>query len=67
MPLTSHHVTRMTEMGDILAKLISGSKRHADKLFAKELILLLLLVLAEQTTTMYTTIRHVFQNNTIMT
>ncbi len=39
MPLTSHHVTRMTEMGDILAQLISGSKRPADKLFAKELIL----------------------------
>lgn len=39
MPLTSHHVTRMTEMGDILAKLITGSKRPADKLFAKELIL----------------------------
>lgn len=39
MPLTSHHVTRMTEMGDILAHLISGSKRPADKLFAKELIL----------------------------
>ena len=39
MPLTSHHVTRMTEMGDLLANLISGSKRPADKVFCKEIIL----------------------------
>ena len=39
MPLTSHHVTRMTDMGDLLANLISGSKRPADKIFCKEIIL----------------------------
>ena len=39
MPLNSHHVTRMTEMGDLLAQLISGSKRPADKIFCKEIIL----------------------------
>ena len=39
MPLTSHHVTRMTEMGDLLANLISGSKRPTDKIFCKEIIL----------------------------
>jgi exonuclease V gamma subunit len=39
MPLTSYHVTRMTEMGDILANQIKGSKRPADKIFCKEIIL----------------------------
>jgi exodeoxyribonuclease V gamma subunit len=39
MPITSYHVTRMTEMGDILANLIKGSKRPADKIFCKEIIL----------------------------
>ena len=39
MPLTSHHVTRMTEMGDILARITAQARRPADKLFCKELIL----------------------------
>ena len=39
MPLTSHHVTRMTEMGDILARVTAQARRPADKLFCKELIL----------------------------
>jgi exonuclease V gamma subunit len=39
MPIKSHHVTRMTDMGDILAGLIGPGKRPDDKLFCKELIL----------------------------
>ena len=39
MPITSHHVTRMTEMGDILARVTAQARRPADKLFCKELIL----------------------------
>ncbi|MEY4445792.1 MAG: exodeoxyribonuclease subunit gamma [Verrucomicrobiota bacterium] len=39
MPLTSYHVTRMTEMGDILARITAEVRRPADKLFCKELIL----------------------------
>jgi exodeoxyribonuclease V gamma subunit len=39
MPVTSHHVTRMTEMGDTLAGLIGPGNRPADKIFCKEIIL----------------------------
>ena len=39
MPITSHHVTRMTEMGDILADLVSPGDRPAEMVFRKEIIL----------------------------
>ena len=39
MPITSHHVTRMTEMGDILPGLVSPGDRPAEMVFRKEIIL----------------------------